>query len=90
METNQVRQILMNELGLTRETVRNLATEIVQQAVDVHIKKLISDGHLQRMVDSSLNKVLATNHWDRDAFRRLIIEGAASGMKQHLQNNLKL
>lgn len=44
---NEVRQVLMNELGLSRESIRGLAAEIISQTVQ---RQLEQSGYLQNMV----------------------------------------
>jgi len=43
-DTNQVRQILMNELGLTREAVRQEMVEIVRDTVDKKFNHMLAEG----------------------------------------------
>ena len=40
---NAVRHVLVNELGLTRESIREEATAIIKQCVDVKIDSLTKD-----------------------------------------------
>lgn len=49
---NATRQILMNELGLTRESVREAMMEIVEDVVCKHLTKIVGDGTLNRLVVS--------------------------------------
>lgn len=48
---NSVRQILMNELGLTRDSVREEMKDIIDSAVEKQVNRLIDEGILERMVD---------------------------------------
>ena len=47
-EINQVRQILMNELGLTREYIRGMVEDIVHVAVEKKVEALRDNGTLER------------------------------------------
>ena len=53
--TNAVRQVMMNELGLTRESVREEVKSIVTDAVDKAINIIINDGTLSGMILSKLS-----------------------------------
>jgi hypothetical protein len=83
-DVNAVRQVLMNELGLTRESVRAMASELVQASVDKHVRALIADGHIQKMVDSAVSKVLATNQWDSAALERIAAEAAGKAFQERV------
>lgn len=48
--TNQVRQILANELGLTRESVREMAREFVADTVEREIRRLVEGNDLDRII----------------------------------------
>jgi polyhydroxyalkanoate synthesis regulator phasin len=48
---NSVRQVLMNELGLTRESVREEMKDIIDSVVEKQVNRLIDEGILERMVE---------------------------------------
>ncbi len=54
MAVNEVRQILMNELGLTREGVRAEMRDIVRDCVDRHVGQL----DLRTILTEQINKAL--------------------------------
>lgn len=49
-QTHRVRQVLMNELGLTRETVRAEMVAIVEQSIGKEVSKLMENGEVKRMI----------------------------------------
>lgn len=51
--TDEVRQVLMNELGLTRESVRQLSEQIVTKTVETYMSGLISSGGLDKIVEEA-------------------------------------
>jgi hypothetical protein len=53
---NATRQILMNELGLTRESVREAMMKIVEDVVSKHLTKIMKDGTLDRIIGTELAK----------------------------------
>ena len=55
--TNAVRQVLMNELGLTRDSIRQEVTEIVTTEVAKAMTRLVDDGFLEKIVIAEFNKL---------------------------------
>jgi hypothetical protein len=55
--TNQVRQVLMNELGLTRESVREIMEEIVEETVQRHVNSAKFDERLSILVDRAISGI---------------------------------
>lgn len=82
VQINQVRQILMNELGLTREFVRDMATELVKQTVNQHVEKMIADGHIKKIVRAEIDRIARTSGWDTQAVRTLISNAAGEHIRQ--------
>lgn len=54
--TRSVRQILMNELGLTKESVRQAVRDIVLPVAESLIRDLISRGHFDHLVSKALER----------------------------------
>ena len=63
--TNQVKQILMNELGLTRESIRQLTTEVVTEVVVKYMDNMEKSGRLQQIVEMAFDK----KYRDPDGYR---------------------
>lgn len=45
----------MNELGLSRESVRKIVEEIVVKTVDSHMDSLESSGRLNKIIEAAFN-----------------------------------
>lgn len=86
--TNQVRQVLMNELGLTRESIRELVKELVEAEVTKVTNQLVADGHLVKMVDRAFEHVAKTNKWDSNAILRRVSTVAGEMFASHIQKVL--
>lgn len=56
--TNQVRQVLMNELGLTRESIREMAHQLIKQEVEKTVNVMASTGVLDRIIHEALDTML--------------------------------
>lgn len=87
-DINQVRQILMNELGLSRATVRGMVEEIVKETVDVKVTRMMADGHIQRMVDDSVRRFAASSRWDSDAVRKIVAKAAGEAVESQINQIL--
>lgn len=55
--TQQVRQVLVNELGLTRESVREEARAFVEPIVKAEIARLLDQGGIREMVSVELSRL---------------------------------
>lgn len=80
--TNQVRQILMNELGLTRDSVRKIAEDIVTKTVDRHMESLVSSGKLNQITEEAFQRKYRDPKYGYAEFKSLISEAAAKAAKQ--------
>lgn len=72
---NSVRQVLMNELGLTRESIRELVGQIVEETL---VKHLHSDQFQQQVV-KVVEQQFRVSKWDDKAtltarFRQAFID----------------
>ena len=88
-DINMVRQILTNELGLTRETIRGIAQQLIEREVEKTAKEMLSNGVLDRLVEKAVNTTLSVNRYERDALGRLISTAAAEQVKVWLAENLQ-
>ena len=52
--TNQIRQILMNELGITRESIREEVRNIVAETVLRYIQSIPLDEHINKAISKSI------------------------------------
>jgi hypothetical protein len=88
--TNQVRQILMNELGLTRESIRDEVKSIVRETVN---KYLNQDGVIQRTIEdevaSGLINQAKNNQYEVNPVRTAIFNEAEKQVREFLGNTLK-
>jgi hypothetical protein len=55
---DMVRQILMNELGLSREGVREEMKAIVRETAEKHFETLVSNGRLQEALVAAATKII--------------------------------
>lgn len=88
-QTNAVRQILMNELGLTRESIREETAAIIAEAVAKHVSFLTSSGQLERIVKEQFDKLLQKDRCDSSALRTICVEAAKKEVEKFIQANLR-
>lgn len=86
--TNQVRQVLMNELGLTRNTVRKEMQKIVQDAVKKEVSRLVNDRVMENMVHQEFIKLASEREYTSNIVktycRKALEEKAAEFVKHHV------
>jgi len=86
MSTNQVRQILFNELGLSREFVRDLIKEVVEKTIEKYFKS----GHFEKYLKDAIDKELRTYHYGRDELKALVGSAVADSIKKEVTSKLTL
>lgn len=69
---NQVRQILMNELGLTREYIRGQVDDIVRATIEKHLCSPQFENLVERHIEKTVQQVLKTNYYETDSLKKLI------------------
>ena len=88
-DINQVRQILTNEMGLTRETIRDIAQHLIEREAEKTVNAMLANGVLDKLVEKAVNNKLSANRYERDALGRLISTAAAEQVKGWLAANLQ-
>lgn len=77
-----VRNILANELGLSRDRVE----ELIKDRIDQHLQRMDLEYLINCAVVGVLNDKVRTSHWDRTTIRAAIMDAA----RQHIANTLEL
>lgn len=85
---NEVRQIMMNELGLTRESLRNMAQTLVEETVDKHIKNMIASGYVEKHVAKSVEAALRVGSYSSDSMKKLIAKAAGEAFEAQVRKDL--
>lgn len=85
---NQVRQVLMNELGLTRQSIRQLTEEIVLQTVNKKLQELDLDRKIQQSIDSHLGQILTGFRGSAADYRRELLVQVSSAIAQKIRENV--
>ena len=87
--TNQVRQILMNELGISRVWLRAEVDRIVTDTV----QKYVNDGAVDRLIERLVSTHLSSCYWprtegSRSRMRALIEEACAKQVTAAVKQRL--
>jgi hypothetical protein len=58
IDKNIIRQILMNEMGVTREAIRREMDEIIVETARAYLGNLFQTGFLTKLVETEVNRLL--------------------------------
>jgi hypothetical protein len=85
-EINQVRQILFNELGLTREFVRETVRDVVQDTV----QKYFRDGYFEKWLRNQIDSELRTYHYGSAELKAHIASAVGEGIRREVMSSLNV
>lgn len=89
-KTNEIRQILMNELGLTREVIREEMQKIIEAEASKVMSILVSQGHLERIVRNKFDELVKYNRWTKgNQIMSIVTNAAETEAKRFVQENLR-
>jgi hypothetical protein len=88
--TNAVRQILMNELGLTREVIREEMRKLIEVEVSKATSAMIANGHLTKLVSSCFRQAVLSNNWSPESLRGLVLNAASRQAEAFIKANLRI
>lgn len=81
--TKQVRTILMNELGLTRDSIRQEMERIVVQTIDAHATRINWDETVKRVI---AKEVLGAQWGSLDSIRQNVDREINKQVRDHVAN----
>jgi hypothetical protein len=87
---DQVRQVLMNEMGLTRESIKELAEKIVLETVDKHMESLEKSGKLTTIMREAFDAQYRGKDGHYDTFGRLMRDEAAKSAREFVKEHIKI
>ena len=88
---HQVRQTLMNELGLTRESVRGIMEDIVEKTISKHMANLETSGFIRDIVRREIQGLAEGKAaFGRDTIRSMVQFEAQKQIKDFIENNLRI
>ena len=88
---NEVRQILMNELGLTRESIREEAGKIIREAIAQHIKNMGHQGVILGMVEDEFRAIVKGRGSEyHDSIKGMCRAAIDASVKKYVDNHLRV
>ena len=89
---HQVRQTLMNELGLTREAVRGMMEEIITITVSKHMEKLKSNDFIAEIIRAELVKMSIDEYstFRSKSIKDIVCEEAKRQVEEFVKDNLRI
>ena len=90
MSTKEVRQVLMNEMGLTRETIREETRRIIQDTAEKFLSQLLETGELGKiLVDASHNELRKKERYPK-LLSQYVEDGAKAAAREWISNNVEI
>ena len=90
MAINEVRQVLMNEVGLTRESVREETREIVEKTAEKFLHSLLESGQLGRILVKAANEELQKSTRWAKTLAGFVEDGARAAGKEWIDANVEI
>jgi len=88
---NEVRQILMNELGLTRESIREEASKIIRETIAQHMKNLEHQGVIKELVEREFRIIINGNgNKHRDSIKDMCRDAIVESVEKYIAGNLRV
>lgn len=84
--TNAVRQVMMNELGLTRESIRAEMVSIVEKTVQNHMHSI----NFEKMFEKFINTTLSDWYCNKDTLAKLVRQIVADTVTDKVLKELRI
>lgn len=85
---NQVRQVLMNELGLTRNSIREEMKDIIEKTAASHVNRLMEEGGMKEILREALNELVKANGYDRDPVGNILREEVKKRAAEYVRDSV--
>jgi hypothetical protein len=91
MQTHDiVRQILMNELGFTRDEVRAEMRKIIEAETPKIVAALFEKGGIQVMVKAEFDRLLKSGYYGPNGIEKIVREEAAKLAGDFMASHFKI
>jgi hypothetical protein len=87
--TDQVRQILMNELGLSREVIRVIMEQIITDTVNRHMAALEDSGKLDKIVEGAFERKYNSPSSCYETFASLVRDAAKNAADKFVREKIR-
>lgn len=85
-----VRQILADDLGVSREEIRKVTNEFVAETVDAHIKKMFDEGIITTMATAAFNKYMGREVRSFNSIEFILQQEVKKQVSEFLSKNLRI
>ena len=65
-QTKAIRQIIMNEFGITKDTIRKEMAKIVEEQAEKVVNILLSDNAVENLVSNKVSMFLTNNKYNKE------------------------
>jgi len=88
---NATRQVLMNELGLTRETIRHEAIDIIQECIFKFLEHNYNKK-VDEIIKSYIEKAMTEKkeYWSRLNLEKYIFSMVSQAFTEEIKNNMEI
>ncbi len=87
--TKQVRQVLMNELGFTRESIKEVMKEVAQEVVDKHSAALI-EQRMESMLLTAIASYAKNKGYSRTNIETMIHQALDKAVAKAIEEQLTI
>jgi ribosomal protein S14 len=89
-DKNLVRGVIMQDLGLTRESIREMVEEIVGVAIKKHITLLLNSGHVDKVVTEYLNELTRESRFHGPTIRSMVREATEKQVAEFVNSRIRI
>lgn len=87
IRTHQVRNVMMNELGLSREFIRIVAEDLIRQEVEKIMGKSYSSEKIEYKIKKEVQESIASK---RDSINKLIQSEVREFVQEEVKKRLRI
>lgn len=90
MAVNEVRQILMNEMGLTRESIREETRRVVEETAEKFLRGLLESGKLGEILVGAANRELQQKERYAKTLGGYVADSAQKAAREWIDDNVEI
>jgi len=88
---NEIRNILMNELGLSREAIRTEMEKIIYSTMSSHLKTLLDKRNIQKLIREIVEDQFTPKHsYGDNELKKLILSVAKEEIARFINTNISI
>jgi len=88
-QINDIRNVLMNEMGLSREFIRGETERVIAVTAEKHLCRLLQTGKLGEIMVAAVDAQTRKDHGSyKDYMQRIVRDAAYDAAKDWYQHNI--